>query len=231
MGHGISWIGRAGLRTGLAALAALASVGLAGTACAGTTVTTGSGTVRTENRPVPGFDAVEFAGAGTLAIEQTGAESLEVTADEAVLPSLTSEVDGTTLTLGLREGTIPVRADRISFRVTVRELTGLTVSGAGSVTVNGVDGPELAITHGGAARVVVSGRVTRQVVDLTGVGEYDAVDLASEEADVTVSGAGSAVVDVSRSLQARVTGVGSIRYEGSPRVTQEITGLGEVTRQ
>ena len=221
--------GRARLRAVLAALAALALVGLVG-ACGGSTVTTGSGYVRTENRPVPGFDAVEFASAGTLTIEQTGTESLEIRADDGILPSLTSEVQGTTLKLGVREGTIPTNAD-ISYRVTVGQLTGLTVSGAGAVMVNGIDGPELAVTHGGAARVVVTGRVTRQVVDLSGVGEYDAAGLTSEEADVTVGGAGSAVVDVSRTLQARVTGVGSIQYEGNPQVTQEVTGIGQVSRR
>ncbi|MFC5948725.1 GIN domain-containing protein [Pseudonocardia lutea] len=221
--------GRARLRVGLAALTALALAGLVG-ACGGTTVATGSGTVRTENRPVPGFDAVEFASAGTLTIEQTGTNSLEIRADDGILPSLTSEVQGTTLKLGVREGTIPSNAD-ISYRVTVGRLTGLTVSGAGAVTVNGVDGSELAVTHGGAARVVMSGRVTRQTVDLTGVGQYDAANLSSEEADVTVGGAGSAVVDVSRTLQARITGVGSIEYEGSPQVTQEVTGMGRVSKR
>ncbi|GAA4694317.1 hypothetical protein GCM10023215_34900 [Pseudonocardia yuanmonensis] len=221
--------GRAHLRTGLAALAALALVTLVA-ACGGSTVTAGSGNVRTENRPVPGFDSVEFASAGTLTIEQTGTGSLEIRADDDLLPLLTSEVQGTTLKLGIREGSIPADAT-ISYRVTVGQLTGLTVSGAGAVTVTGIDGPEVAVTHGGAARVVMSGWVTRQVVDLTGVGEYAAADLTSEEADVTVSGAGSAVVDVSRTLQARVTGVGSIEYEGNPQVTQEVTGLGQVGRR
>jgi hypothetical protein len=224
MGHDTSG-GRGRL---LAALAATALIALVG-ACGGTTVATGSGNVRTENRPVPGFDSVEFSGAGILTIEQTGTESLEIRADDGILPSLTSEVQGTTLKLGFREGTIPVDVAEISYRVTVGQLTGLTVSGAGDVTVTAIDGPELAVTHGGAARVAVSGRVNRQVVDLTGVGEYDAANLTSEEADVTVGGAGSAVVDVSRTLQARVTGVGSIRYEGSPQVTQEITGIGQVS--
>ncbi|GAA2899955.1 head GIN domain-containing protein [Pseudonocardia halophobica] len=223
MGHVTFGKGRARL---IAATALLVLVA----ACGQTTVATGSGNVRTENRPVPGFDSVEFASAGTLTIEQTGTGSVEIRADDGILPSLTSVVQGTTLKLGIKEGTIPANADVINYRVTVEQLTGLTVSGAGAVTVTGLDGPELAVTHGGAARVAVSGRVTRQVVDLTGIGEYDAANLTSEEAEVTVGGAGSAVVDVSRTLQARVTGVGSIRYEGSPQVTQEVTGLGEVTR-
>ncbi|MCE0763750.1 DUF2807 domain-containing protein [Pseudonocardia kujensis] len=228
MAHHTSGKGRARLLVAIVVTGVLAVVAACGTT---TTVATGSGTVRTENRPVAAFDSVEFASAGTLTIEQTGTESLEIRADDGILPALTSEVQGTTLKLGVKDHTIPLDAKQIDYRVTVGRLAGLTVSGAGQVTVNGLDGPELAVTHGGAARVVVSGRVTRQVVDLTGIGEYDAANLTSEEADVTVGGAGSAVVDVSRTLQARVTGVGSIRYEGSPQVTQEVTGIGAVTRQ
>ncbi|MCE3553240.1 DUF2807 domain-containing protein [Pseudonocardia sp. RS11V-5] len=226
MGHHTSGKSRARLLVAIAVTGVLAVVAACGTS---TTVVTGSGNVRTENRPVSGFDSVEFASAGTVTIEQTGTDSLEIRADDGILPSLTSEVQGTTLKLGVKNGTIPLDAKEISYRVTVGRLTGLTVSGAGQVTVNKLDGSDLTVTHGGAARVVLSGRVSRQVVDLTGIGEYDAANLSSEEADVTVGGAGSAVVDVSRTLQARVTGVGSIRYEGSPQVTKEISGVGQVS--
>ena len=198
-------------------------------ACGGGT-TTGSGNVRTETRPVQGFDSVEFAGAGKLTIEQTGTDSLEIRADETLLPSLTSEVAGTTLRLGVAPGTSIAGAQNITYRVTVARLSGLVVSGAGDVSVTGVDVPELSVAHSGAAQVTVAGRAATQVVDLIGIGTYDGRGLASQDADVSVSGTGTAQVDVSRTLRVRITGIGSVEYLGEPQLTQEITGIGQVKK-
>ena len=71
-----------------ASLAAVASIALAlSWACDGyvdhvTTTAVGSGQLVTETRPVGGFTAVVVSGAGHLTIEQTGVESLQVTAEE-----------------------------------------------------------------------------------------------------------------------------------------------------
>jgi hypothetical protein len=212
-----------------AACAMFAAVVLVG-GC-GSTGTSGSGNVKTETRDVQGFDSVDFSSAGTLTIEQTGTTSLEIQADDDILPSLTSEVAGTTLQLGVKPGVNPGNARTITYRMTVGELKGLVVSGAGEITVTALDGAELSVVHSGAAQVTVSGRVTSQVVELSGVGEYDGSALKSQDADVTVSGTGKAVINASRTLHARVTGVGSVEYLGNPQLTQEVTGIGEITRR
>jgi Putative auto-transporter adhesin, head GIN domain len=239
MGRNI-FAGRSASRAACATFAAVVLVGgcgSAGTSGSGTSGsgtsgsgTSGSDTVQTETRDVQGFDSVDFASAGTLTIEQTGTDSLEIEADADILPSLTSEVAGTTLRLGVKPGVNPGNARNITYRMTVGELKGLVVSGAGEITVTALDGAELSVVHSGAARVTVSGRVTSQVVELSGVGEYDGSALESQNADVTVSGTGKAVVNASSTLDARVTGVGSV-YLGNPALTQEVTGLGEVTRR
>src|SRR5262249_20698204 len=46
---------------------------------------TGAGGVRTESRQVSGFTAVELQGFGDLTIEQTGAESLTIEAEDDIL--------------------------------------------------------------------------------------------------------------------------------------------------
>ncbi len=54
--------------------------------------TAGSGTAKTETRPVAGFTSIELAGTGDVQVKQTGTESLTVTADDNLLPLLTTEV-------------------------------------------------------------------------------------------------------------------------------------------
>jgi hypothetical protein len=59
----------------------------------------GSGNVVSETRTVSGFNSVELSGDGKLEIEQTGTESLTVTADDNILKLLKSEVSAGRLVL------------------------------------------------------------------------------------------------------------------------------------
>jgi len=76
---------------------ALLTVGFVVTACS---ATAGSGQLATQPRQVSGFTSVELTGVGELSIDQTGTESLTVSAEDNLLPLLTSRVEGDTLILG-----------------------------------------------------------------------------------------------------------------------------------
>jgi hypothetical protein len=217
------------LRTSCIALLAVVLLFGVASAC-GSRGSTGSGNVQSETREVSGFDSVEFSGAGKLTIEQSGTESLSVRADDNLLPMLTSEVAGTTLKLGLKPGANLPDATDITYTVTVKQLKGVDLTGAGEVTLTRIEGTALTVANGGAGQVTASGRVTSQTVNLSGVGAFNGRDLVSEDADVTVSGTGSATVNASRSLKATVSGVGSVQYVGNPKVTQDVSGVGEVKK-
>ena len=51
----------------------------------------GSGNVITESRTVAGFNAVELSGIGTLIIEQSDRESLEITAEDNLMRHIKSD--------------------------------------------------------------------------------------------------------------------------------------------
>jgi hypothetical protein len=53
-----------------------------------------------------GFTKVELSGTGELRIEKTGTESLTISAEDNILPRLTSKVSGDTLILGTKPTTI-----------------------------------------------------------------------------------------------------------------------------
>src|SRR5215207_10314646 len=108
-------------------------------------IATGSGTPATENRPVSGFSNVELAGSGELIVEQTGTESLTLEADDNLLPLLTSEVSGDTLHLGVRPNTTLRPRTPIIYRLTVSQLTGLEVSGSGTVTATKIKADRLTV--------------------------------------------------------------------------------------
>jgi hypothetical protein len=96
---------------------------------AGCTITRGSGQVSSESRQVSGFSKVELSGSGELKIEQTGTESLTISAEANVLPKIGSEVSGGTLMLGAKSNTKIIPTKPISYSLTVKDLTGLLCPG------------------------------------------------------------------------------------------------------
>ncbi|MBM4432323.1 MAG: DUF2807 domain-containing protein [Chloroflexi bacterium] len=136
----------------------------------------------------------------------------------------------------------------IGYRLTVKDLDGLKLAGAGRIEVSALTTPrldveltgagdisfhalsaeELHVTLSGAGRVEMAGKVSQQTVSMSGAGQYAASGLESQKARVTVAGAGSASVWAVESLDAVVSGLGSIEYVGNPTVTKSVTGLGGI---
>lgn len=193
-------------------------------------INTGSGNVKTESRSVSGFSAVTFAAAGELTIRQTGTESLSITAEDNVLPLITTKVSGQTLNITFQPNTVMVPTRGVTYTLTVKNLNAIAVTGAGNVTGDNIQTGALQVTLSGVGKLTLSGAASRQDATLSGTGAYDASALASNTARVTVSGAGSARVNVRDTLDATVSGVGSITYLGNPTVTQHVTGAGSVRK-
>src|SRR5690242_304144 len=127
---------------------------LALTSCS---IVTTPGPTRTEPRTVSGFSKVELAGSGDLTIDQTGNESLTIEAGEKVLPNLTSDVVGDTLVLGTKRGTVLALGGPISYHLTVKDLTGLTVSGSGQVTAPKITADSLNSDISGSGGITIGG--------------------------------------------------------------------------
>ena len=199
--------------------------------CAGCSVTVGSGPVRTETRSVSGFSVVRLAGQGDVRIVRGSAESLEISAQENLLPQLTNEVSGGTLTLGTKDGTTITTTEPITYAVGVKDLQGVELSGSGTITAAGLSAPALRVEISGSGTVEVDGTVDRQDVEVSGSGDYSAASLSSKEAAVRISGSGAAELTVSSSLDVDVSGSGSVTYSGDAKVTQSVSGSGSVTRR
>jgi hypothetical protein len=207
---------------------------------------------QTEERAVSGFDRVAFAAHGSLSITQGDRESLTVTAEGDVLPEIKTEVRDGTLWLEYKSEhwwrTLTRRDVKIEYALTVRELSGLSLSGAGKVTAPGIrtdslalnvsgagkldfgalETGELTLNLSGAGKCVVSGSTRTQTITISGAGKYKAADLDSGEATVLVSGTGSVKLSVRDALTVRISGAGKVGYYGTPKVTEKITGIGSV---
>jgi hypothetical protein len=193
-------------------------------------IAAGSGNAATETREVSGFSSVELSGSGELILEQTGRESLTIEADDNLLPLLTSEVSGDALHLGVRPNTTLRPRKPIIYRLTVRQLGGLQISGSGTVTASNIQVSRLRVEISGSGRITVKGSADDQELEISGSGEYRADELLSRTLRAQISGSGNAAVNVRESLDVDISGSGSLTYKGNPRVTEEISGSGKLIK-
>jgi hypothetical protein len=198
------------------------------TACS---VTTGSGKVVSESRTVSGFTKIDLSGAGDVIIEQNGTEALTIEAEDNLIPKLTSEVVNGTLRLGEKSNLTIHLTKPVTYRVSMKDVSGLMISGSGTVTAATITAPSLAVDLTGSGKITVGGTVDQQDLAISGSGEYQAKDLQTKIASVEISGSGNATVTVNDKLDAQISGSGQLTYYGNPpQVTQEVSGSGRVTK-
>ena len=209
---------------------------------------TGSGIVTSEDRPVTGFSRVKFTTLGEAEIVQGDTESLTIEAEENLLPYITSQVRGNELVIGTLPGVSLTPTKTIRYKLSVKDLSAIDVSGLGRVSLAGLNTDSLSITGSGAAgvdlenlqansldtnlsgagTVTVTGIVDRLMVRISGAGGFKGGDLQCQTANVSIPGLGNATVWVIQNLDVSITGAGSVDYYGSPNVTKHISGLGRV---
>lgn len=192
----------------------------------------GSGKIITEPRTVAGFSRVSVSGSGQVTIEQTGTESLSITTDDNLLPYIRTEVRGDTLELGFTNAMTNLSPTHdIVFKLTVKNLEGLEVSGSGQADAKTVNLDRIQVKISGSGDVSLQGTANDLDLSISGSGGYRGEDLKSKRAEVGISGSGRAVIAVDELLDASVSGSGSIDYIGNPQVTQHLSGSGSVNRR
>jgi hypothetical protein len=189
----------------------------------------GSGTLKTDTRAVTGFTQIALASSGDVTLAQGATESLAIEAEDNLLPHLTSAVAGGKLTLDTDASLSPTKP--IHYTITVKDLTGIEVSGAGNVTATQLHASAVTVRLSGAGDVTLSGQADSEDVALSGAGDFEAAKLTAKTAKVVVEGAGNAVVNATDALDVKVSGVGNVEYLGDPKVTKNISGVGAVRKR
>lgn len=189
----------------------------------------GSGNRITESRTVSGFSAVELSGRAEITIVQGEREALTITADDNILPLLTSHVNDGRLELGVEPGSGISMDGPVVYALTVIDLTALRMSGSGTITITDLTTPELTVDVSGSAEVTATGTAADQHFAISGSGRVDSAGLAGDSVTVSIAGSGSATVYASDSLDVTISGSGTVTYLGDPeRVTQNVSGQGSI---
>jgi hypothetical protein len=191
----------------------------------------GSGTVKTESRSVIGFSSIAFNSEGKVTVQQTGKESLTISAEENLLPLLDTHVTNHILSISTVNNTDINPTKSIEFAIEVKSLEGFNMTGVGHIEAKGIQGKNLKIALTGAGDMSIEGSADSLDLNLEGVGNYDGESLKTKQAKVHSEGVGSAVLDVSDQLDVSVSGIGAVEYIGSPKVQKSGEGLGHIKQR
>lgn len=188
----------------------------------------GSGSAKEEARSLPAFHALEVDGAYTVRIVCQKDQSVEISADDNLLPLILTEVQDGILRVTSKKSICA--SAPLTLTITVKSLDLIRSSGANEFQVQDLKGESLEVELSGSSSMTLDGRVEQLSAKIDGASGLAAGQLKAKEASVAISGAGSAEVHADKRLQGDITGVGSIRYAGQPdEVVRNITGWGDIT--
>lgn len=210
----------------------------------------GSGNIVEEDRPVSNFDQVVLNGMGNLIITQGNSKSLTIEADDNILPVITTEVKSGVLVIGLKEGIRMVGTAKITYHLAVKDLSGLEISGlgqaniaqlqskslelglsgSGKIQIDDLQAETLSANSSGLGAFTLGGKVTTLTLNFSGAGFFDAKNLETSTATLTINGTGTASVWVTDQLDVNISGGGYVSYYGDPQVTKTISGIGKVEK-
>lgn len=210
----------------------------------------GSGNVVTEMRDVSDFHAIDISYPAQVLVKQGSKESLEIEAEDNLLPGLKTQVKDGVLNIFYKSenGKHVNPTKTVKITIVVKDLTSVdftsagdltidnlktnaldvSLSGAGNLKLNKILVKTLGVDLSGAGSMSATGTADDLDLSISGFGDFKGADLHSKEARVDISGAGSAIVWVDNSLDAQISGAGSVSYYGSASVTKEISGVGGI---
>jgi hypothetical protein len=134
-----------------------------------------------------------------------------------------------------------LEADRFSVTITssgdltlgdlVCDVLDVDITSSGDMTLGVLEAERVEVKLSSSGGLNIGGgEVDRQVIDINSSGNYAAQNLASAEADVTISSSGDATVRVSDRLDANLSSSGNVYLIGNPTVHETSSSSGSVTR-
>jgi hypothetical protein len=189
----------------------------------------GSGKRVVQKRQISPFTSISTEGAFEIEVTCQKDPSLEVEGDDNVLELVTTEVHGKELRL--KNSKSYSMSEPVRIRVTVPNLEGLSVSGAGRIDVKDMKNDKFEIDSNGAPSIIVSGTTNTVDIDSNGAGKIDTHNLRASRAVVDSKGVSRIDLDVKEQLDITVSGPSTVTYRGDPVVNKTINGPGKVEKR
>jgi hypothetical protein len=209
----------------------------------------GSGPVQTETRSANGFNAIELEIAGDVEVTVGENYSVEVSAQQNLLPLLKTVVENGALRIysddninsseGIKIKVTAPAFDRfeVGGSGTLRVVTAIraekmemSIAGSGDIFSLISDFGALSTSIAGSGTISLGGKADDMSADISGSGDVKAKNLSANSLKVSISGSGTVTSDVTTNLNASISGSGDVFYSGTPSVETSVSGSGTVKK-
>ncbi len=192
-----------------------------------------------EVRNLSSFSKLEVSRAVKVYIEKGSSEKARIEVSGLELEDIKTEVNGSTLIIGIHKHKKHLRNVDVSVYLTYKNLRDIEINSAASVYTKGtlksdklnieissaakaeldISVGDLDIDISSAGHLELKGNADFQEISVSSAGSYNAYDLDCKTSDVQVSSAGSAKIIALNKLKAKATSAGNIKYKGDPKNT------------
>lgn len=221
---------------------------------AATTPTNLTSISKPDERDVKNFTGVVAGGPIEVIVTIGNKEGLRFEGDADAISTLVSEVKGKILIIRPKTSWTSwahkYEGKKIVAHVSARDITSLTMSGNGSLKVNGtvhaeeltttlsgsgsitakIDATKLTGVLSGSGNLNLTGTVSRANVTVSGSAKLNAKSMNMDDLDTRISGSGAVNVKVDNNIKALISGSGSVNYSGNPNIEQRVIGSGGVNK-
>ena len=190
----------------------------------------GSGNSATERRDVSSFNEIEVSGAFQVEIVAGKDFSVELQADDNILPLIQTKVSGDTLQIELTQS-VKTKSGMI-VRVSAPNIERVQSSGAAKITASGIKNEQFSIDANGASKIILNGETGRLGIDVTGASNIDAEQLVAGTVNIDSSGASKIAVNAKDEIHTQASGASRITYTGDPKtVESQTSGSSSITKK
>lgn len=187
------------------------------------TAESGNGDVVSRSYDVAEFSKIDLSLSGEAIVTVGEAYSVSLSTDANLHDLLQIEVRDDTLHLELQNNTMIANPTEMIFTIAVPELTTVTVSGSGEITIEDIEAETLEVIVSSSGEIEIDDLVLDSlIVEVSGSGDVELEEVETVSAEVTISGAGTAILEgETQSLNVTVSGSGDL--EAFDFEAQEVT--------
>jgi hypothetical protein len=189
----------------------------------------GSGKRALQKREVAPFTSISTSGAYNIEVSCQKPVNLEIEGDDNILPLITTEVNNNVLYIKSTQN-YSVH-EPISLRISVPNLDGATVSGAGKLDISGIKNEKFELDVSGAPNIKITGDTKVVDIDTSGAAKIDTHKLHASNAIVDSKGVSRVDLAARDTLEVKISGPSHVTYEGDPVVNKTVHGPGSVDKK
>ncbi|WP_443936609.1 head GIN domain-containing protein [Pedobacter sp. MW01-1-1] len=211
-------------------------------------------TINSDERDVKNFKGVAAGGPIKVVITLGDTESCRFEGDAEAISTLITQVKSNILIIRPENSWTSwakkYEGKKITAYITAKTITSLTMSGNGSMTVDGsVDVDDLSVTLSGSGnlwvnthvndfngvlsgsgKLSINGKADNATIVLSGSAKFGGSNFEVEKLSATLSGSGTVNIKASQHIKAFITGSANINYSGNAEVDKTVLGSGSVRK-